>query len=124
MPVSSFADATFRMYAIYATAAPAFEAIGLAERFHAVISAPVAAERTSQFLELCYANRTALPADVLEAAADIGEFASNLGFYGLSVNGRGSNMVAILRGAVVENEPAAKGIYLPPAMTGAEPPAE
>ncbi len=44
-----------------------------------------------------------------------------MGFYGLGQNGRGVKMVAVLRGAVVENEPEAKAIYLPPALTGNEP---
>lgn len=106
MQVTSFAEADGRILESYASAAAAFAALDMAEPFRKVVTSPIHPEKVSQFLEICYARRDDLPADVKEAAADVGAFAASMGFWELGVDGRGMKMVAVLRGEEVNDPPA------------------
>lgn len=120
MQVTSFAEADGRIFDVYASASAAFAAIDMTDKLREVVTSTVHPEKVSQFLELCYAFRTYLPADVLEAAADIGAFATSMGFYGLGTDGRGAKMVAALRGEEVTDLPEPAERFVPPPVIAEE----
>lgn len=68
------------------------------EKLTGILAGSVPPEKISQFFEFGYARRDALPAEVLPAFADVGQFAWTMGFYGLGVDNRGALMEALLRG--------------------------
>jgi hypothetical protein len=83
-------------------------------RAHAnqVLSTPVMPQRVSQFPELVYANADAFSPAARSLAADLCDFASSLGFFGLGDDLRGTRISAVLRGAELDEAPAPKPEYL------------
>lgn len=116
MEINSFQEATARMFDCYGEAVAAFTQLGMQGEFKAVVSATVAPERVSHFLEIVYANHAEMPPSVKAAAADVGAFASEQGFYGLSADGRGMAMVAVLRGQKVKDAPLAMDRFKAPSV--------
>lgn len=85
-------------YAALALAATTEAEQALVEQLTGILAGSVPPERVSQFFEFGYARRDDLPAELLPAFADVGNFAWTLGFYGLSVDSRGALMETLLRG--------------------------
>ena len=112
MRVTSFAEADGLILSTYAVAAAAFTQLGKFDTFQSVVTATVHPEKVSQFLELCYANREALPPEINAAAADIGAFAAVHGFYGLDTDQRGLRMVQVLSGETIFDVPEPDNRYV------------
>jgi len=70
----------------------------LADRLTSILAGVVPPERVSQFFEFGYARRAEIPAGLLSAFADVGNFAWTMGFYGLGQDSRGALMETLLRG--------------------------
>lgn len=123
MQVTSFADADQLILTTYAAAAAAFTTLDKLELYQSVVTATTHPEKVSQFLELCYAQREHLPQNVLDAAADVGAFATTMGFYGLGQDERGIKMVSALRGEEVQDlpEPVERFVSTPPVDEAPEP---
>ena len=84
------------------------------DQINAIVGSAVPPEQVSEFFEFCYANRAELPAPILVAAADVGNFAWVNGFWGLGIDGRGSKMETVLRGKDLPkgvDAPAPSGKY-------------
>lgn len=70
----------------------------LVEQLTGILAGAVPPERVSHFFEFGYAHRSELPAELLPAIADVGNFAWTMGFYGLGLENRGALMEWLLRG--------------------------
>lgn len=98
MKVNSFADANLLIARNYAAMSAALGGEAKAA-LDAVVGTPVMPEKVARFLELAYAQGDRLPKALREAAADIGDFATANGFYGLGEDRRGAKMATALRKA-------------------------
>lgn len=85
-------------YAALALAAKTEAEQALVDQLATILAGSVPPEKVSHFFEFGYARRADLPAELLPAFADVGNFAWSLGFYGLSVDSRGALMESVLRG--------------------------
>lgn len=81
-------------------------------KLNTVLATPVMPQRVSQFPELVYANAGDFSADAKALAADLCDFATSYGFYGLGEELRGTKISAVLRGGEVENAPAPKSEHV------------
>lgn len=85
-------------YAALSVAADTEVEQALVEQLTSIMAGAVPPERVSHFFEFGYARREELPAELLLAFADVGNFAWTMGFYGLGLDSRGAYMEALLRG--------------------------
>lgn len=120
MPVTSHADANAIILAGYMSALDEFQTLNLAEVFTSICTSTIEAEKCSQFFEIVYANRDALTPDVIDAAVEIGAYATTMRFYGLGEDSRGFQMLQVLQG-VTEEGPAPVARYLPPVLEAPAP---
>ena len=99
---------------------------GLSEEVQAkitpVLATPVMPERVSQFAEVIYANQDDCSASAPSLAADLCDFATGLGFYGLGEDQRGTKISAILRGTEVSEPPLPKSQHVASGPAGEVPP--
>ena len=81
-------------------------------KFVEVATSPVAPEIAAQIPELIYARMDDFPTEFKIVAADVCDFATSLGFYGLGQNARGQKISALLRGRTVSSPPEPKSQFV------------
>lgn len=121
MYVDNHLEANAALLTNFGQMATAFGELNLTEKFMAIATSTVEAEKNSQILELAYANHESLPQDVKDAVADIGDYATRSAFYGLGEGGRGAAMVRVLREGGDGPEPVER-YKAPPVELPAPPP--
>lgn len=98
---ADFAQANALMlqtYAAISSAATTPAELEQVEQLTAIMAGLVQPEKVSEFFEFGYAKAETFSAPIQAAFADVGEFATRAGFYGLAQNGRGTAMQQVLRG--------------------------
>lgn len=76
------------------------------EKLLSILSSPVMPKKVSEFAEFVYANSDRFTPAAKLVAADICNFATQNGFYGLAADQRGSKIAAVLSGEEVKDAPA------------------
>lgn len=83
----------------------------LAQSLTGLLATPIAAKRISQFVEVVYARQDEVSEVTKLAAADVCDFASIVGMFGLGQNERGLKISQILRGQTVADAPVPVAAY-------------
>lgn len=122
MPIVDYSEVNQKLFSVYGEAIAAFSELGLEVEFSKIVTTPIEPEKCSQFFELCYANKDDLPEAVIDAAIEIGEYATALRFYGLGADGRGVAMLAAMSGGADGPEPVVRYCSAPPALAPVPPP--
>lgn len=104
MKIESFADVNLATMQVFAS-----DRAGLGEdtqkHFDRVVTSPIAPEVAAHFGEVIYAHQEGFSNDSKALAADVCDWATSQGFYGLRENNRGQLIASVLRG---ENVPEAQ----------------
>lgn len=109
--IKNFEEANVAINDVYATTRDGLRE-ELRDKLSKVISTAIMPEKVSHFAEIVYANQADFSTEIKAVAAEVCDFATSYGFYGLGEDDRGIGISTILNGGTLTEEPEPKSEFV------------